>query len=320
MINRDRMFTERYASLEEVRIDCNSAYLYHKGLEERSTPAGDTCWEKSTGARFVDVDVVDVDNDIAEDSITHKRFSLRSENQVMQMLAGGEPSSVYVDSSGLSVRALAPLLKCATKMARSKKTRVYVVYVEPCLYDVKRFKEGGRFYNLAEGFNGLSPLPGFGSIMPTRGKSALVPMLGFEGGRFAHIINQLSPEDDVIIPVVGVAGYRPEYPFVTYVGNKRTLEETESWANVKYAMAGSVVDAFFELVQIMKEHQDVRHWKIAPIGTKPHTIAALLLAILNPIGTEIVYDNPNRKKPRTTGVGCVSVTCISDLIADYSNA
>ena len=320
MINRDRMFTERYASLEEVRLDRNSVYLYHKGLEERSTPAGDLCWEKSTGARFVDVNVVDVDNDIAEDAITHERVSLRAEDQIMQMLAGGDPSAVYVDSSGMSVRALAPLLKCATKFARSKEMRVYVVYVEPCLYDVKRFKEGGRFYNLAEGFNGLSPLPGFSSIIPTRGKSALVPMLGFEGGRFAHIINQLSPEDDVIIPVVGVAGYRPEYPFVTYVGNKRTLEETESWANVKYAMAGSVVDAFFELEQIMKEHQDVRHWKIGPIGTKPHTIAALLLAILNPIGTEIVYDNPNRKKPRTTGVGCVSVTCISDLIADYSNA
>ena len=320
MINRDRMFTERYASLEEVRLDRNSVYLYHKGLEERSTPAGDLYWEKSTGARFVDVNVVDVDNDIAEDAITHERVSLRAEDQIMQMLAGGDPSAVYVDSSGMSVRALAPLLKCATKLARSKGMRVYVVYVEPCLYDVKRFKEGGRFYNLAEGFNGLSPLPGFSSIIPTRGKSALVPMLGFEGGRFAHIINQLSPEEDVIIPIVGVAGYRPEYPFVTYVGNKRTLEETESWANVKYAMAGSVVDAFFELEQIMKEHQDIRHWKIAPIGTKPHTIAALLLAILNPIGIEIVYDNPNRKKPRTTGVGFVSVTCISDLIAECYNA
>lgn len=320
MINQDRMFTDRYTAIGEIRLAENSVYLYHRGLEKRSLPAGDSDWEKSTGARFVDVNLFDADNDIAENVTLKQKFSLRSEEQVRQILTSSTPSAIYIDSSGLSVRVLAPMLKCAVALAQSRKIPVYLVYVEPCLYDVKRFEEGGRFYNLAEGFNGLSPLPGFGAIMPIRGKSALVPMLGFEGGRFAHVINQLSPEDDVIIPVVGVAGYRPEYPFVAYVGNKRTLEDTGSWVRVKYAMAGSVVDALFALEKIKRDHQDIRYWKIAPIGTKPHTIAALLFAILNPRDTEIVYDNPNRKKARTKGVGNISVTCISDLIAEYRYA
>ena len=320
MINRDRLYTNRYAKIEELKLADQSVYFYHKGLERRSSPADDIVWQQSTGARFVDVDIIDVTNDIAEIASSHEQFSLRSEEHVMRILTQTEPSEIYLDSSGMSIRVLAPLLKCAVKLAETTKVHVYVVYIEPCVYDVKKFKEGGLFYDLAEGFNELSPLPAFGCILPARGKSAFVPMLGFEGGRFAHVLTQLSPEDDVIIPMIGVSGYRPEYPFVAYWGNKRPLEDTESWANVKYAMAGSVVDAFFELIQIKNAHQHVQHWKIAPIGTKPHTIAALLFAILNPVKTEIIYDNPTRKEPRTKGVGCVSVTCISDLISGRCNA
>ena len=114
-------------------------------------------------------------------------------------------------------------------------------------------------------------------------------------------------------------------PMATSQDHKRIFEgdqgpNTGSWARVKYAMAGSVVDALFALKKIKRDHQDIRYWKIAPIGTKPHTIAALLFAILNPRDTEIVYDNPNRKKARTKGVGNISVTCISDLITEYRHA
>jgi len=320
MVNFDRIYTDRYTNIAELRLATDSIYLYHKGLETRSTPAADPLWQRSTGATFVDVNLTDIVNDVAEVVSTRETFSLRSDEQVMKVLLRNDPREIYIDSSGMSVRVLAPLLRGAVKLAQQKNSRVSVVYVEPRVYDVKKFEEGGRFYKLAEGFNGLSPLPAFGSIVPIRGKTALIPMLGFEGGRFAHVINQLSPEDDTIIPIVGVAGYRPEYPFVTYWGNRHTLVDTESWTNVKYAMAGSIVDAFCELMQIKKDHQDIRHWKIAPIGTKPHTIAALLFSILHPYETEIVYDNPTRKMARTSGVGCVSVACVSDMIAEYCNA
>ena len=320
MINYDRLYTERHESIRELKFTDSVAYFYHKGIEERSTPAENLAWKKYRGAQFVDVNVINVANDVAEIVSSHEQFSLRSEEQIIKILTQTEPSEIYLDASGMSVRALAPLLKGAIKVSNERKIRVYTVYVEPRVYDVTKFKEGGRFYDLAEGFNGLSPLPALGSILPVRGKSAIVPMLGFEGGRFAHVLNQLSPEDDLIIPIIGVGGYRPEYPFVAYWGNRRPLEDTESWANVKYAMAGSIVDAFFALQKIKSTYQEIGHWKIAPIGTKPHTIAALLFAILNPFETEIVYDNPNRKEPRTTGLGCVSVTCISDLIVGCGNA
>lgn len=320
MVNYDRLYTDRYSNIAELCLGTGTLYFYHKNIEERSTPADNYVWQKSTGAQFIDVNVIDAINDIAEIVTSHQRFSLRSEDQIIQILTRANPSNIYLDASGMSVRVFAPLLKCAISVAKTIKARIYVVYVEPRTYDIKKFKEGGLFYDLAEGFNGLSPLPTLGSILPVRGKSALVPMLGFEGGRFAHVLNQLPSEDDLIIPIVGVCGYRPEYPFVTYWGNKRPLEDTESWASVEYAMAGSIVDAFLGLARIRNMHKDIRHWKIAPIGTKPHTIAALLFAILNPFEAEIVYDNPTRKEPRTAGLGCVSATCISDLIAGYCDA
>mgnify|MGYP007065263690 FL=1 len=50
---------------------------------------------------------------------------------------------------------------------------------------------------------------------------------------------------------------------------------------------------------------------IAPIGTKPHVIGAILYAIKNPDRVELLYDNPKRTLHRTNGIGrviCCDVT------------
>lgn len=316
MINVDRFYTGRYNGIMDLQLSKHSIYFFHSGLEERSSPADDREWEESTGAMFVDVALSNAAKDMGKLS-SGEVFSLRSQEQIESLLLKNGLCDIYLDSSGMSVCVLAPLLKYSLELSNRTGVKVYVVYVEPIKYNVSKFKEGSRFYDLAEGFKGISPLPSLESIIPSYGKSALIPMLGFEGGRFAHVLSQLSSEDDLIIPIVGVSGYRPEYPFITYSGNRRALEDTESWAKIHFAMAGSVVDAFLELLRIRDKHQkNIRHWKIAPIGTKPHAIAALLFAILLPREVEIVYDNPTREKPRTKGVGRVSVTCVSDLIGD----
>lgn len=88
---------------------------------------------------------------------------------------------------------------------------------------------------------------------------------------------------------------------------------------MKYAMAGSIVDAFQVLDDLRTKNSGVL-MKIAPLGTKPHSMAALLFACCYPRDTEIVYDNPVRVKKRTSGVGKVSITCVSELIKKYYNA
>lgn len=314
MINLDRWYTERYKSLSDISISKEAIYLYHKGLEERSFMANEIEMSQSGGCVFLDVEMVDEETVIV--GAGQVRCSLRRWSDMAKVLCQGTSYDIYIDASGLPVRVLAPFLKVSLELAKQDNRRVYVVYVEPDRYIVQRFSEGSRFYDLAEGFKGISPLPTYETIIPAKGPSAFIPMLGFEGARFAHVLSQLSSEDDQIIPLIGVSGFRPEYPFASYIGNRRPLDETESWTKVHFAMAGSVVDAWMELHRIKQEYERVCRWRIAPIGTKPHAVAALLFAIRHSGEVELVYDYPRREKPRTSGVGVVSVTCVSDLIEE----
>ena len=52
---------------------------------------------------------------------------------------------------------------------------------------------------------------------------------------------------------------------------------------------------------------------IAPLGTKPHAIGAILYAIKNDERVELLYDNPYRNVHRTNGVGRVLVCNVSKL-------
>ena len=53
---------------------------------------------------------------------------------------------------------------------------------------------------------------------------------------------------------------------------------------------------------------------IAPIGTKPHAIGAILYAIKHMAKVELLYDNPIRSVHRTEGIGRVIVCNVSKLI------
>ena len=125
-----------------------------------------------------------------------------------------------------------------------------------------------------------------------------MPLLGFEGARFQYVMDQVQPLGGRTYPVVGVPGFRPEYPFYTYEGNEPPLRTT--WKDVRVATANRP----FELYEILDE---LAAWlggsvlKVAPIGTKPHAIGAVLQAIAHPDRIELVYDHPVRKAGRTEG-------------------
>ena len=55
---------------------------------------------------------------------------------------------------------------------------------------------------------------------------------------------------------------------------------------------------------------------VAPIGTKPHAIGAILYAIKNPTKVELLYDNPKRSVQRTEGIGKILVCDISKLYSE----
>lgn len=308
MINNDYLYTSKYNTIDEFILSPHSIYLYSYSSEERSHSV-DCVKDKCTDAIFIEIEYDSNKKDIIKEIETGLEYSLRSKSNISNLFSKHSPSTIYIDTTGIINRVLAALLNNAVR----EYDDVRIIYAEPESYVIKQFQSEGVFNDLAEQIEGIEPLPGFANIIPDDDLNVkLVAFLGFEGGRFTHLIENVQTPYDNIIPVIGTPGYRMEYPFVAYWGNRRALKESDSWSNVRYVTANSMVEVCMLLNKLLNESPKTKI-KIAPIGTKPHAIGAMLFAIKHPKEVEIVYDNPKRKIKRTNGVGQIVECNVSKL-------
>ena len=83
-------------------------------------------------------------------------------------------------------------------------------------------------------------------------------------------------------------------------------------------MANSAFDAFYILQQISADYPD-HALKIAPIGTKPHALGAVLFTLWTNRSVEIVYDHPIRKPNRTIGSANILLYEIDQLPVELND-
>jgi hypothetical protein len=186
--------------------------------------------------------------------------------------------------------------------------------VEPEEYS--RSQDTAHLYDLSNEYEGIKDIPGFAMLQPTGENFCYIPILGFEGARFSIATTKVDPPKDKTFPVVGLPGFRPEYPFEAYVANRRTLESTSEWiySNIKYVDAGCPFCLFYAIQDLANQHKnDIL--KIALLGTKPHALGATLYAIINDNKVQLIYDYPKRKPGRTTGIGRIYLYHVSFFIS-----
>ena len=82
---------------------------------------------------------------------------------------------------------------------------------------------------------------------------------------------------------------------------------------MRFATANDPFSLYYLLQDIADENRDDL-LKIAPIGTKPHALGAVLFAITNPQKVELVYDHPIRKAKRTQGFSRLLVYHVSTFL------
>lgn len=309
MINSDYKYTAIYNGIKEFEPIKNSTYIYGYSPEGRSHLADELITTYSSDIKFVELELSSTTQDSVQDKNTHLNYSLRSANDINRLLDSYASDIVYIDVTGLNNRITAPLLNHSLRKFKN----VYVIYAEPEHYEVSKFRTEGQFNDLAEAIQGIEPLPGFANIIPDDDDIRFIPLLGFEGGRFTHIVEMVQPPTEHIYPIIGVPGFRAEYPFVAYWGNRLSLSNANAWPNIKYAAANSIVDVYMILRKMLSDCPTAKI-KIAPIGTKPHVIGSILFAIKHSNRVEIIYDNPIRKKKRTSGVGLIVNCCVSRLL------
>lgn len=306
MIKKHYVYSEFYTDPKDFEPVEGSTYIYAYTKEDRSKLANAFIPRCGSRCRFVGVeycgpDIIKVENDTDE-------YSLRGAQTIGAFVEKYVDKIVYLDISGLNARISSALIIALFK----SKITTYVIYAEPATYRLDKFRNEGVLVDLAEKVDGISPLPGLIRFIDID-KKIFVPLLGFEGARFTQIYEDVSPSDEDIYPIVGLPGFRMEYPFVTLFSNKPPLFNTQSWANIQYVMANSVVDAYLKLLEIYERNNDSKII-VAPIGTKPHAIGAILFAMKYDKRVELVYDNPKRNEQRTDGIGRIIVCNATKLV------
>ena len=229
-------------------------------------------------------------------------ISLRDEQRLQLLVQGTGADSLYLDISGLGHHIWAPIFKVARNRARLR-----VVYAEPLSYRPHPSPASPTMFDLSTGIGGVAPIPGMARLTSRidESKSILVAFLGFEGNRAQHVALSLDSAQTVI-PVIGVPGFRIEYPAFAIASNRTFLDEYQCHAEIRLARASCPFEAYRVLSDLRRDYPE-HHFYIAPLGTKPHALGAIHYAIKHPLFTEVVYDHPVRKAGRTRGVGTVHV-------------
>ena len=302
------VFTSILGDIGDLRPEAGSLYIAGVSAEERSRHS-DEWREKCDNIRFADV-VAETPYEVAVEAGEGTwNIGLRAVGEIGRFLEAQHRDVVYLDITGLPHHVWVPLLRGV----RARSGKKYCVYVEPADYRVGETPTADTIFDLSESIRGIEPLPGLATLGTGVADGGIfVPLLGFEGARFTHVLDALDPEPEDIFPVIGVPGFRPEYPFHTYIANSLKLEETRSFSNVRYAAANCPF-ALYQVLEDLATSQNGRRMMIAPIGTKPHALGAVLYYLDYADATEIVYDHPVRRRGRTGGANRVCVYNLSLL-------
>lgn len=206
-------------------------------------------------------------------------------------------SRCYVDITALTHDVWAALVKSALEAG----VDLAAVYVEPRSYRPNEINDPlGDIFKLSAEIEGLAPLPGFALLGETpSSRQMFVPLLGFEGRRLVYTRDDADDVADTV-PVIGVPGYRPEFVGFAYHGNQQPLTDDGLWQRVKFAPANCPFSVY-HLLRDLLEDSDVSLLRVAAIGTKPHALGAVLLALAMPDAIDIMYDHPVAAPDRTEG-------------------
>lgn len=293
--------TRRFRSLSENDVDVSELIIAAAdATESRGQLALWQLISASQSERVLWIKQTEREYILAQCGDSEFLVHLRDENAIDSLLPA---DSVLIDISGLKHQVWAPMVK----RAYERRLQTRILYAEPESYKAHPSPASATIFDLSITVEGLAPLPGFARLVgpEDENRCLFVAMLGFEGNRPERLVLQVDPTPKVI-PVVGVPGFQVEYPAYTVACNRTLLDEYRAHSEVRYACASCPFAAFETLSEIRRDYPD-HYLYLAPVGTKPHALGAILFAVVHPDTTEIMYDHPIRKPGRTNGIGIIHV-------------
>lgn len=302
------LFTLDYENPADFIPEPDAIYIYGVTSEPRSEFALQLK-HKHSAVRFIEIR--EGEEGTFETNVpSFERIVARRRARVNELLSTLGEGTIYLDITGLGHATWAPLVRVFLEADRVFR----VIYLEPETYNEAPGAEVGQIFDLSERIEGIAPIPLFASLEDRPDDEiCFVPLLGFEGVRFSHMLHEVQPLARKVHPVIGVPGFRPHYPLDAYLGNANPLERYKAFRNLRFAKSNCPFSLYYLLDDLRRRHPE-EQLKIGLIGTKPHALGAILFAIAHTDQVEIVYDNVKRKAGRTQGAARCLVYGVSDFL------
>lgn len=295
----------------ELLLDPESIYLFtDRGDDRTSLPSefvannSDTTFRRLVRIGGDEVRLEEFDGRVMQTVFTRNR------RQVEDLV--GEFQRTYIDITGMSMAAWAPMVAACYH----RSTDLTILYQEPEYYTKLTDPSPGWLFDLSLSFCEPRSLPGFFTAQANEvGEDGqiLVVLVGFEGQRLGNMVEHQLSSAGRLLPLVGAPGYRPDYIFFAFDASREVFENngvTES--SVIYARANCPFETFYAL-QLIRERQSSGRLQIAPLGTKPAALGAILFTLAMGTGVDLFYDYPVRKLGGTTGRGGLNLYEVSQF-------
>lgn len=295
-----------YRAIDELKIDkYKSAFLYGKQLDDRSLVVFEH-YSRVVNEKFEIV----YDENLFEFTVNSSCFGepntrkIKSINFAAHFIAHLSSKNIYLDGTSLGFAELLLIIHYLHQNLKNK--NIKILYAEPKEYKLK--KEDTVFsgeFDLTTGFNDFKKIPPFSLLIDSNSnsKAELVSFLGFENERLGRIIES----DDgarygKYTPILALPAFVPGWENISL---RRHHKELENFNSIEFSPANNPYETYQKL-DFIEKNSKLESMVLAPIGTKPHAIGAIIYLINakekgKKIG--IVYDFPQKKEKRTDGIG-----------------
>lgn len=204
---------------------------------------------------------------------------------------------ILVDSTSLAFPEILYLFTIFNQL----KTPFDVLYVQPENYDdtPKSEDEDLSSTRLSEdGMLGPKLLPRY--VIPSR-KAHLLALLGFEGHRLASLYESEVLNVSSYGGLIGIPGFKPGWENKTMYNNMQQIS-TVSMKDIDISGANDPIYTYTVIENKYKASTYARApLFLAPLGTKPTSIAVANFAVNNPTNLSLVYDFVQKKLGRSSG-------------------
>lgn len=211
--------------------------------------------------------------------------------------------NVLVDLASLQSPCLMVLLTVLFQDSNCKPSKLFAAYTKPLKYLLEENR-----YSFSSSFGYAAAIPGL--IARAKENEVLLPFLGFEGARLRNIIGDSQYLE--VKPIIGFPSEEPKWQFETLKYCMKEIKEQNAEHNISKCNSDSIFDAYALLEKIINHTGD--YYVIAPLGTKPHVVAATIFAIKNSNKCRLIYDFAEQKMNLTRGIHSIIISHLSSFL------